>query len=537
MRNPFQRKEPVVHTATEPSPVYADEAPKKQHGKVAKFFLTVFAPLLFTFRFLRKYTNLTVWIIISMIVGIIVGKFAPDFAKELEPLGRLFIRMIQTVVGPLIFSTLVVGIAGHGDDLMRVGRLALKSIVYFEVVTTFALIIGLLAVNIVKPGHGFTMDGLDAPSIDAKPITWVTEMETIVPQTFFGAMAKETAVLAIVFCAVMFSVAIMRADAKSKKVMLDFNASLSAIMFKVVELVMNYAPIGIGCAIAATVGKYGLGALAAAGKLVGTLYGTLIVFALVIFLPIVLMCRLPLRDFAKAVGQPFLMAFATASSESALPKAMENMIAFGCPPEIVAFVIPTGYSFNLDGSTLYLALAAMFCAQVAGVTKSVGEQIVIMITLMLSSKGVAAVPRASFIVLISTLSNANIPLNPLALIMGVDAFMDMARTSINVLGNMTACAVISRWEGEFRNDAWHARQSGETPETLAMDEVESGEYNADHHHIHLHGHNATTHHGALGGLHAEKASIRSVRSTSSAVDTHSGSSAQQRHNTHGDNIV
>ncbi|KAG0370388.1 hypothetical protein BGZ54_006508 [Gamsiella multidivaricata] len=519
MKNPFQLKE----AETETPAIYANE-PAKQRGKVATAALSVLAPFVYVFGLLRRYTNLTVWIIISMIVGIIVGKFAPDFAVQIEPMGRLFVRMIQTVVGPLIFSTLVVGIAGHGDDLIRIGRLAVKSIVYFEVVTTFALIIGLLSVNIAKPGKGFSMDGLVAPTGDNKPITWVDEMEKIVPQSFFAAMSDHAAVLAIVFCAVMFSVAIMRADAKSKKVMLDFNASLSAIMFKVVELVMNYAPIGIGCAIAATVGKYGLGALAAAGKLVGTLYVTLIIFALIIILPVVVICRLPLKDYAKAVGQPFIMAFATASSESALPKAMENMVAFGCPPEIVAFVIPTGYSFNLDGSTLYLALASIFCAQVAGIDKSVGEQI-----------GVAAVPRASFIVLTSTLTNANIPLAPLALIMGVDAFMDMARTSINVLGNMTACAVVSRWEGEFRNDAWHARQAGQTPETLAMDEVESEEYNPDHHHVH--GSAAHGNHPRMGGLHAEKASIRSVHSTSSAVEAYNGSNTQQRHHTQGDNIV
>ncbi|KAG0261021.1 hypothetical protein BG011_001440 [Mortierella polycephala] len=470
--------------------IYGEEPAKKQRGKVATAFCGMLMPFAFIFRFLKKYTNLTIWIIISMIVGIIVGKFAPTFAVELEPMGRLFIRMIQTIVGPLIFSTLVVGIAGHGDDLMRVGRLALKSVIYFEVVTTFALIIGLLAVNIAKPGDGFSMDGLVAPEASNTTITWVTEMESIVPDAFFKAMADPKAVLAIVFCAIMFSVAIMRSDPQSKKVMLDFNASLSAIMFKVVDLVMNYAPIGIGCAIGSTVGKYGLGALVAAGRLVGTLYATLVIFAILIFLPIILICRLPFRDFIKAVGQPFIMAFATASSESALPKAMENMVAFGCPPEIVAFVIPTGYSFNLDGSTLYLALAAIFCAQVAGITKSLGEQI-----------------RASFIVLTSTLSNANIPLAPLALIMGVDAFMDMARTSINVLGNMTACAVVSKWEGQFRNDEWHARAAGQTLETSRMDEVGTEE----HRHIHEH--------QALGGLHAEKASIRSMRSKMSDIQT------------------
>ncbi|KAG0049219.1 hypothetical protein BGZ83_005946 [Gryganskiella cystojenkinii] len=505
-------------------------------SKAFGFFYTVFRPVGVVFSFLRRRTNLTIWIIVGMIAGILFGQFAPNAAVTLKPLGTVFIRMIQCVVGPLIFSTLVVGIAGHGDDLVRVGRLALKSVIYFEVVTTFALIIGLLSVNLAKPGHGYDLAGLKAPSTNgtAPPITWDKEMENIVPTAFFMAMSDHSAVLAIVFCAIMFSVAIMRADPQSKKVMLDFNSSLSLIMFKVVELIMNYAPMGIAFALAATVGQFGLGALGLAGRLVGTLYATLIVFAILILLPIILICRIPLKEYARAVSQPFVMAFATASSESALPKAMENMIAFGCPPEIVAFVIPTGYSFNLDGSTLYLSLAAMFCAQVAGISKSIGEQIVIMVTLMLSSKGVAAVPRASFIVLLSTLNNANIPIEGLSLILGVDAFMDMARTSINVLGNMTACVVISKWEGQFRNEEWQARQAGLVPETLTMDEVESEEYSGNHHH----GSPVVRENHTLGGLHGEKMSIHSVHSTSSAVEAHHQGSTTHRHsNQHGDQIV
>ncbi|KAG0060017.1 hypothetical protein BGZ89_012614 [Linnemannia elongata] len=496
--------------------LYSDE--QQNRGKVAR----AFAPVTNGFRLVRKHTNLTIWIVVAMIVGIIVGKFAPDFAVQIKPMGDVFVRLIGNVVGPLIFSTLVVGIAGHGSDMARVGRLAFKSIVYFEIITTFALIIGLLAVNIAKPGSGFVGQTIETPTdLPTKTITWITEMESIVPEAFFMAMADHKAVLAIVFCAAMFSVAIMKADEESKRVMIAFNSSLSLIMFKVVELIMNYAPIGIGCAIAATVGKYGLGVLVVTGKLVGTLYATLIIFVLIVLLPVLLIARIPLVQFARAVGPPFLMAFATASSESALPKAMENMVAFGCPPEIVAFVIPTGYSFNLDGSTLYLALASMFCAQVAGVTKSVGEQIVMMLTLMLSSKGVAAVPRASFIVLIATLGNANIPLYPLSLIMGVDAFMDMARTSINVLGNMTACCVVAKWEGAFRNEEWQARQNGEMVDSPAMQEVDVEQFSQ------------IQHHGNMGGLHAEKASIHS---TSSAVETHSGSGAQQRHH-NADQIV
>ncbi|KAF9974995.1 hypothetical protein BGZ73_001488 [Actinomortierella ambigua] len=447
---------------------------KRESGPVGKFFGTLFAPLGYLFRFLRKYTNLTIWIVIAMVVGIILGKFAPAFSVEIAPLGELFIRMIQTIVGPLIFSTLVIGIAGHGDDLMRVGRLAVKAIVYFEVVTTFALIVGLAAVNIAKPGKGFSMASLEKPNgTDAKPITWHGEARLIVPNSFFSAMADPKAVLAIVFCSCMFAVAIMRADTRSKKVMLDFNASLSAIMFKVVELVMNYAPIGIGAALASTIGKYGLDALVASGRLVGTLYLTLIVFVLIVILPIMLITRIPLRDFVKAAGQPLLMAFATASSESALPKAMENMVA--------------------------------------GIDKSIGEQIVILFTLMLTSKGVAAVPRASFLVLVSTLSNANIPLETTSLILGVDAFMDMARTCVNVLGNMVACVIVAKWEGQFRNDEWVARKNGELePDNMVMDEVDADYYgHGNNHGLVLPSSVQDAQH--LGGLHAEKSSIRSAR--------------------------
>ncbi|KAG0196340.1 hypothetical protein BGX28_010267 [Mortierella sp. GBA30] len=512
-------------------------------------------PIRAVWTFLNKWTNLTIWIVICMVIGIIVGRFAPDFAVKIGPMGTVFIRMIQCIVGPLIFSTLVIGIAGHGDDLVRIGRLALKSIIYFEVVTTLALILGLIAVNLIKPGSGFNPDTLPPPQSNITAITWVTEMEIIVPTSFFLALSDHTAVLAVVFCAVMFSVALTRVGEKSKRFMLDFNASLSEIMFRIVELVMNYAPIGIGCAIASTVGQYGLGALAAAGKLVATLYVTLVLFALLIILPILAVLRFPLREFALAVGQPLIMAFATSASESALPKAVENMVEFGVPPEIAAFVIPTGYSFNLDGSTLYLSLATIFCAQVAGVTKTVGEQIVIVLTLMLTSKGVAAVPRASYIVLASTLSSSNIPLAGLAMVMAVDAFMDMARTAVNVLGNMTASAVVARWEGEFRNEDWLARQSKQMPETLVMDDLEVGGgavgdfdlvHNKRRHHDQhpsadlTHSATLAMHDRSLGMMQSEKQSIHSVRSARSSLsgyDPHQGSSSQRQRGPYGEFYV
>ncbi|KAF9998718.1 hypothetical protein BGZ79_007624 [Entomortierella chlamydospora] len=443
--------------------------------------------------------------------------------------------MIQCIVGPLIFSTLVIGIAGHGSDLVRIGRLALKSVVYYEVVTTIALILGVIAVNIARPGDGFSPSQDTTTDTNVTTITWATEMELIVPTSFFLALSDHTAVLAVVFCAIMFAVAITQVDEKSKGFMLDFNASLSSIMFKIVEMVMNYAPIGVGCAIASTVAEYGLSSLATVGKLIATLYITLILFVLLVILPIVLVCRFPLREFIWAVGQPFLMAFATSSSESALPTAMENMVEFGVPVDIAAFVIPIGYSFNLQGSTLYLAIAVIFCAQVVGINKTVGEQVVIILTLMLTSKGVAAVPRASYIVLYSLLGSSSIPLAGLALITAVDAFMDMARTSVNVLGNMTASAVIAKWEGEFRNESWVARKPRQMPETLAMDEPDHDDTTA----LPLHHIDSQFHHSQPLSpvIHGDKASIHSVDSVhstySGAHNYHQTSTTQRQYGAYG----
>jgi proton glutamate symport protein len=445
---------------------------------------------------------------------------------------------------------LVIGIAGHGDDLVRIGRLALKSVAYYEIVTTLALILGLIAVNIVKPGAGFSASGLNPPDTNFTTITWVTQMEAIVPTSFFLAMSDHNAVIAVVFCAIMFSVAISLADERSRNFMLDFNASLSGIMFKVVQLVMNYAPIGVGCAIASTVGEYGLESLAAAGKLIGTLYVTLLLFILIILLPIILFCRFPVVEFARALSEPFLMAFATSSSESALPKAMNNMVAFGVPSDIAAFVIPTGYSFNLEGSTLYLAIAVIFCAQVAGINKTVGDQVVICLSLMLTTKGVAAVPRASYIVLASTLTAFHIPIESLAVAMTVEPFMDMARTAVNVMGNMVASAVIAKWEGEFRNEDWRARRSRQMPETLAMDDTEGDERVGE---LPQHrGHLATDHGHAMNDpplqqqqqqqqrpplhtntLYSEKASIHSLQSVHSTNAPNAGPSNQRQHGSMG----
>src|SRR5512132_1897675 len=395
--------------------------------------------------------SLTQWIIISMIVGVLLGWLAPGFAIALKPLSTIFLNMIKSLIAPLLFATLVVGIAGHGDDMKRVGKLAFRSIIYFEIVTTIALAVGLLAVNIVKPGVGVDLGAASAKEgaqLATKHTTLSGVIEHTVPQSFFEAAANNE-VLQIVFFAIIFSVALSRVQGSSKSFMLAACESLSEVMFKFVGIVMAYAPIGIGAAIAVTVSKGGLGILRNLGILVGTLYGALIVFVLFVFIPIALIFRVPLRRFVRAVREPWLIAFTTASSEAAFPLAMERMEQLGVPRRIVAFVLPTGYSFNLDGSTLYLALASVFAAQAAGIDMPLSQQLVMMLTLMLTSKGVAAVPRASLVILSGALAQFGLPLRAVAVMLGVGALMDMARTSLNVVGNCLATVVMARWEGDF----------------------------------------------------------------------------------------
>jgi proton glutamate symport protein len=401
------------------------------------------------YRNLRRIP-LTSWIIIAMVVGVLVGTFAPDLALALKPLSTVFLRMIKSIIVPLIFGTLVVGIAGHGDDMKRVGRLALKSIIYFEIVTTLALAIGLIAVNLVRPGDGVT---LTASAEAGKELAHNTQtgagfLEHLVPTSFFDAAARNE-VLQIVFFAVLFAVALSKVQGRSKEVVLAACEGLADVMFKFTLIVMRFAPFGIGAAIAVTVAQGGLGVLLSLGKLVLTLYGALIVFFLVVLLPVALLFRVPLRRFIRAVRSPALIAFSTTSSEAALPLAMQSMEAIGVPRRIVAFVMPTGYSFNLDGSTLYLAVASIFVAQAAGHPMTLTSQLFMMLTLMITSKGVAAVPRASLVILSGTLATFGLPLEGVAIILGVDALMDMARTSTNLVGNCLATVVMARWEGEF----------------------------------------------------------------------------------------
>lgn len=399
--------------------------------------------------FFRRRT-LTQWILIGMALGTVLGWALPEFAMSLRPISTAFLRMIKSIIVPIIFGTLVVGIAGHGDDMKRVGRLALKSLIYFEIVTTLALFIGLLAVNIVKPGVGVNLP----PPAEGAPVpgggqpTFSSVLEHIVPQSFFEA-AVHNHVLQIVFFSVIFAVGLSQVQGRPKDAMLGFCEGLAETMFKFTAIVMKFAPIGIGAAIAVTVGHGGLGVLGNLGLLVLTLYGALVVFGLVVLLPVARLARVPLGPFLKAVKEPALIAFSTTSSEAALPKAMEQMEAIGVPRRIVAFVMPTGYSFNLDGSTLYLAVASVFAAQAAGVEMTLGQQLLMMLTLMVTSKGVAAVPRAALVILAGTLASFNLPLEAVAVILGVDELMDMARTTVNLVGNCLATVVMGRWEGEY----------------------------------------------------------------------------------------
>lgn len=410
-----------------------------------------------------KKLSSTQWIGVSMIVGILLGWLFPaaEYPALLtgaKAVSSVFLRMIKSLIVPLLFSTLVVGIAGHGDDMKKVGRLAFRSIVYFEIVTTLALFIGLAAVNLVRPGAGVNLTGVEsstATTLAQTKVTFSGVIEHMVPQSFFEA-ATHNEVLQIVFFSILFAVGLSRTKGKAKQAMLDFCESLSEVMFKFTGLVMAFAPFGIGAAIAVTVGQSGLAVLKSLALLVGTLYGALIVFVLVVLIPVALFARIPLRRFWSFIKEPWLIAFSTASSEAALPLAMEQLERFGLPKRIIAFVLPTGYSFNLDGSTLYLAIASVFAAQAGGINMSLGDQMLMMLTLMLTSKGVAAVPRASLVILSGALTMFGLPLEAVAVILGVDAIMDMARTSINLVGNCLATAVMSRWEGEFP-DAQHAQ--------------------------------------------------------------------------------
>ncbi len=387
-----------------------------------------------------------------MLAGIVLGATLPEIAVAMRPLSTIFLRLIRSIIAPLIFATLVVGISGHGN-LRQVGRMAVKSILYFEIVTTLALVIGLVAVNTVRPGVGVALHADPGTNEILAHRQTIPELIThVVPQSFFQA-AAEGEVLQVVVFTLIFSFGLALLPQAKKEIMLNFCDALAETMFKFTGIVMRYAPIGVGAAIGYTVGHKGLSVLYNLGLLIATLYGALIIFVIIGFGGVLLIARIPARRFFAAVKEPAIIAFSTTSSEAALPKAMEVMEKMGVPRRIVAFVLPTGYTFNLDGSTLYLSLAAIFVAQAAGVEMSIGQQILMMLTLMLTSKGVAGVPRSAMVILAGTLGTFGLPLEGVAVILGVDEILDMGRTTVNVVGNCLASAVIARWEGELPDHA------------------------------------------------------------------------------------
>jgi proton glutamate symport protein len=391
-----------------------------------------------------KRISLTTWILIGLVAGVAFGALLPKQAVGLAILGTIFLRLIKSIIAPLLFGTLVSGIAGAGN-IKTMGRIGGKAILYFEIVTTIALFVGLGAVNLVKPGAGVQLQQAAAPAVAQTSASPSQLIEHTFPTSIIDAMAKGE-VLQIVVFAFIFGAACATVGLKARPVV-QFCESLSEVMFRFTNYIMLFAPIGVFGAMAATIGENGIGVLRNLGKLVLTLYGAEVFFVVVVLGSVTAIAKIPLRRFIRYVREPFLLAFSTASSESALPIALENMEEFGVPKHIAAFVLPTGYSFNLDGSTLYLAMAAMFVAQAGGVHVPFGTQLVMMLTLMLTSKGVAGVPRASLVILAGTLATFNLPAAGVALILGVDTLMDMARTSVNLLGNCLATAVVARWEG------------------------------------------------------------------------------------------
>ena len=384
-----------------------------------------------------------------MIIGIEIGLNFPQFAQNLSVLSKIFLRLIKTIIAPILFATLVVGIAGH-SNLKQVGRMGWKSILYFEVVTTLALLIGILAINITKAGEGIVLPpGFNQELPEAKAQGWQEVVLHVFPENFVKSIYHGD-VLPIVLFSVTFGIALALLSEKKKKPILDFTESLAETMFKFTNIIMHFAPFGVGAAIAVTVGHLGIDILTSLLKLLFTLYGALLVFLFGVLLPVALLVKVPIRKFFRAISEPVSIAFATTSSESALPKAMENMEKLGVPRKIVSFVLPTGYTFNLDGSTLYLSLASVFVAQAANIDLSVGDQILMVFTLMLTSKGVAGVPRATLVILLGTAASFGLPLWPIMAILGIDELMDMARTSVNVIGNCLATIIIAKWEGEYK---------------------------------------------------------------------------------------
>lgn len=402
--------------------------------------------LLFIYAYRSK--SLTSWILVAMVAGVALGFDFPAIAVHMKVFSQIFLRLIKTIIAPLIFATLVVGIAGH-SNMKQLGRMGWKSMLYFEVVTIIALFIGVAAINISKAGVGLNM--VYEKVVDL-PVTKARGLSEIILHIFPENIAKsivEGEVLQIVIFSVIFGLALALVPEKHKAPFMSFAESLSEVMFKFTNIVMYLAPLGVAAAMAFTVGHMGIGVLVNLLQLLATLYVALIVFILAVLVPIALAFKISIVKFAKAIAEPVSIAFATTSSEAALPKAMTVMEKFGVPRKIVAFVMPMGYSFNLDGTTLYLSLASVFVAQAAGIEMTWEAQLMMVFTLMITSKGVAGVPRASLVILMGTAASFGLPVEPIFIIIGIDELMDMARTSVNVIGNCLATAVIAKWEGEL----------------------------------------------------------------------------------------
>ncbi|KAA9029995.1 cation:dicarboxylate symporter family transporter [Niallia endozanthoxylica] len=403
--------------------------------------------------------SLAYQILAGLILGIIVGAVFygnPGVEKYLQPLGTIFLNMIKMIVVPIIVSTLIIGVAGTGN-IKQLGKLGGKTLIYFEIVTTIAIIVGLMSANLFKPGEGIDMSSLSKTSIDQYVETTESVQNSshglldiivdIVPSNVVSAMAGGD-MLAIIFFSVIFGLGVAAIGEKGKPVLAFFEGVAEA-MFWVTNLIMRFAPIGVFGLIGVTVSKFGLASLLPLGKLMILVYATMLFFIVVVLGGIAKLVGVNIFHLMKTLKDELLLAYSTSSSETVLPKVIEKMQKFGCPKDIVSFVVPTGYSFNLDGSTLYQALAAIFIAQMYGIDLSIMEQVTLVLVLMVTSKGIAGVPGVSFVVLLATLGTVGIPLEGLAFIAGIDRLLDMARTVVNVVGNALATVVMSKWEGRF----------------------------------------------------------------------------------------
>ena len=402
---------------------------------------------------MSKSSKLTLFIFLALVLGVIFGWLDPAHASKMQPVADAFLKMVKMIIAPLIFATLVVGIAGHGD-VKNLGKIGLKTIIYFEIITTFALVLGLVMANIFKPGVDFNIDlsNVSMAAVEKMQNVHIDHSLThmildMIPTSVFKAMAEGNLLQIVVF-AIFFALAICAVGQKARPV-LDFLHSTCEIMFKFTEYVMFFAPLGVFGAISATIGQNGIGILSSYAKLIVITYASLILFVIGVLFIACKIINVPFRSLLVALKEPALLAFTTASSEAALPKAMDVMEKFGVPKNIVSFVMPTGYTFNLDGSTLYLSLTALFCAQIAGVELNISQQLAIMLTLMLTSKGIAGVPRVSLVVLTGTLAGFHLPVIGVAILLGIDQILDMGRTTVNLIGNCVATAVVAKWENAF----------------------------------------------------------------------------------------